>query len=131
MFPNSSGAPARRAAAAPSASEWIVSERPTGRHLARIEHELAAHTGPVAVRDVADDLARRRGVTDQLGELADVPRLVLQLAFFEDLTHVQIAARLELPLGTVKSHIRRSLMRLRSSFGEDARLIDVELAESA
>lgn len=98
---------------------------------ARIERELEAHTGPADVGDVADDLARRRWVTAQLGELADMPRRVLQLAFFEDLTHAQISARLDLPLGTVKSHIRRSLIRLRSSLGEDSRLIDVDLAESA
>ena len=98
---------------------------------ARIERELAAHAGPAGVRDVGDDLARRRSITAQFGELADVPRLVLQLAFYEDLTHAQIAARLEMPLGTFKSHIRRSLIRLRSSLGEDAWSMDVDLAESA
>ena len=109
----------------------IMDARAAWTRRARIERELEAHAGPTAVRDVADDLARRRWVTAHLGELADVPRLVLQLAFYEDLTHAQIAARLELPLGTVKSHIRRSLVRLRSSFGDDSRLIDADLAESA
>jgi len=50
--------------------------------------------------------------------LKDLPgdqRLVLEKAFFEDKTHSDIAAELDLPLGTVKSRIRLALGRLRVS----------------
>jgi RNA polymerase sigma factor (sigma-70 family) len=42
------------------------------------------------------------------------PREVLTMAYFRDLSHGELAAQLSLPLGTVKTWIRRSLQQLRS-----------------
>jgi RNA polymerase sigma-70 factor (ECF subfamily) len=54
--------------------------------------------------------AEVRGALDALPLLQ---RIVIDLAFFEGLTHVEIAKRLELPLGTVKTRIRQGLLSLR------------------
>ncbi|SDE00950.1 RNA polymerase sigma-70 factor, ECF subfamily [Kordiimonas lacus] len=43
---------------------------------------------------------------------------VIHLSFFEELSHSQIAERLELPLGTVKSRIRLAFGAMRSELGE-------------
>ena len=62
----------------------------------------------------ADDLALRMLLTDALQQLPERARQMVELAFFEDLTHTEIAERTDQPLGTVKSDIRRGLERLRS-----------------
>lgn len=48
--------------------------------------------------------------------LPPAERSALELAFFEGLTHTEIAAKLQQPLGTVKSRIRTALGRLEEVF---------------
>lgn len=61
-----------------------------------------------------DVLADRLLVQHAIEALPEHVRRVVELAFWSDLTQTEIADRLGLPLGTVKSHMRRALQRLRA-----------------
>lgn len=65
----------------------------------------------------------RREVREQLdgllGKLSREQREAIELAFFGGLTHGEIAARLDQPLGTVKTRIRDGMARLRSVVTEE------------
>jgi RNA polymerase sigma-70 factor (ECF subfamily) len=104
-------------------STWLVSiakRRIADTHESRakvraIQAELQRTTRPEDLVREPPDLAETLLVAAELQELEPDAQAVMRLAFFDDLTHQQIAHRLGMPLGTVKSHIRRSLTRMRNS----------------
>jgi RNA polymerase sigma factor (sigma-70 family) len=66
--------------------------------------------------DLKEDAARARLF---MGSLRGEERRVLELALLEGLTQSQIAEAASMPLGTVKTHARRGLMRLREMLEAD------------
>ncbi|MFE7837174.1 sigma-70 family RNA polymerase sigma factor [Streptomyces sp. NPDC057474] len=83
-----------------------------GTALALADHPGRAH--PEAALD-------RILIRAELARLPAPQRQVLHLAFYEDLTQTRIAELTGLPLGTVKSHTRRALRRLRSRLDDEFR----------
>jgi RNA polymerase sigma-70 factor, ECF subfamily len=59
--------------------------------------------------------ARLGQVREALDALPHVQQQVLELAHFSNLTHLEIAERLRLPLGTVKGRLRLGLEKLRNN----------------
>ncbi len=84
-----------------------------------IEFDQLGAGQPSTVEPGIGRTADRMVLVQALQQLPERARAVVELSFFQQLTHVEIAEQTGLPLGTVKSDLRRSLIRLRHEL-EDA-----------
>jgi RNA polymerase sigma-70 factor (ECF subfamily) len=115
---------------------WVLTlARSRGLDHLRRGDEATSHPEPeTLVPDGADALAnpahlmataeRDRHLLGALDQLEPLPRQLLSLAFYRGLTHDEIAQQTRIPLGSVKSHIRRALSHLRSLLVRDTRRSD-------
>ena len=74
-----------------------------------VEHDSTAEAATASLE------AHR--VRQALGDLTEVQRQALELAYFGGYTHTEVATMLELPVGTAKTRIRDGLIRLRDTMG--------------
>jgi RNA polymerase sigma factor (sigma-70 family) len=81
-----------------------------------IEDGAEPHDNPATLLSSAQ---RDQCLNAALEQLNPLQRQLLALAFYRGLTHDEIAQQTQLPLGTVKSHIRRGLSSLRETLAEN------------
>jgi len=75
------------------------------------------------VSDAASDAIKseRLGVVNSaLADLPEDQKRPLMLAYFDGLTQSEIATKLNVPLGTVKTRMRSGMMKLREAFGKSS-----------
>jgi RNA polymerase sigma-70 factor (ECF subfamily) len=81
----------------------------------RATKDPGSHPDPVGEGII--DTEERNRVRRAMASLTDLQREALELAFFQDLSHTQVAEALGAPLGTVKTRIRDGLKRLSVEMG--------------
>jgi RNA polymerase sigma-70 factor (ECF subfamily) len=119
---------ARYESAKGSAQAWVVTiahrravDRMRSEH-SRVRREtrsrsllpLVEFDEVVEAVEAEGERVRLRGC---LGGLSRIQRESIHLAFFDGLTHAQISAKLQVPLGTAKARLREGLGKLKSCMG--------------
>jgi len=84
------------------------------RRRARVPEPMADPPVVSAPRPEADEVADRMLLVGALDQLPERQRRVVRASFIEGWTNAEVAERLDLPLGTVKSDIRRGLLTMRA-----------------
>lgn len=83
------------------------------KNLERWQQGLAFNTGANNPFEQASSVERSLQIQNALSQLPENQRQVLEMLYYEDLTQAEIAQRLNIPLGTVKTRSRLGLLRLR------------------
>ncbi|GAB5495466.1 MAG: sigma-70 family RNA polymerase sigma factor [Phycisphaerales bacterium] len=89
-----------------------IGRRPSGSELNDTIHSPLAEGEAEGAVDLSE---RAQAAREALSELSEDQQRVLQLALFHGQTHEKIASATGLPLGTVKTHARRGLMKVREA----------------
>lgn len=108
----------RRAQTQPKLQSAHVEGGPDEDELNVIDQVPDERDGPLALLEQASDA---RALAHCMQSLSATQRQSVALAFFDGLTHAEVAEQMQQPLGTVKSWVRRALMVLKSCLEASAR----------
>lgn len=96
-------------------------------HIDRVRHERSwmqvqaaveqAAAGDTSERSSAEQFADQARLRQRINELPAVQARLVRMSYFEAKSHGEIAQALGMPLGTVKSHLRRAFLQLQSRIG--------------
>ena len=80
------------------------------------DSDPTAHAEVMALREAGGTVGNHR-LADCMSRLDSGDAKLIRTAFFEGSTYTELAVRAETPLGTIKSRIRRALIKLRECLG--------------
>jgi RNA polymerase sigma-70 factor (ECF subfamily) len=93
--------------------------RPQMNPLFQVEHDSTDLPAEYGLEEEVDLTLLSQRVHQAVAALPVDQRTALALAFFHGLTHREIAGRLDIPLGTVKTRIRLAMQKLRLTLHEE------------
>lgn len=112
-----------------AASTWLF-RIARNLHIDRFRREPSNAIGNPRDADLDIELEPDGGRTEDYAEsvqlkrridaLSSVQARLIRMSYFEAKTHQEISAELDMPLGTVKSHLRRAFLRLQGELGDTA-----------
>ena len=112
-----------------AASTWLF-RIARNLHIDRFRREPTNAIGNPRDADIDIELEPDGGRTEDYAEsvqlkrridaLSSVQARLIRMSYFEAKTHQEISAELDMPLGTVKSHLRRAFLRLQGELGDTA-----------
>ena len=97
----------------------VLARESVNRWRGRRWREVTTEVVPEAMDHLSADSVDRIALLEDLRRLSPRQRAVLVLRYFDDLTEVDTAEALGISVGTVKSHAREALTRMRSQQADE------------
>jgi RNA polymerase sigma-70 factor, ECF subfamily len=88
------------------------------RSLQKLQWSVPEVSATATPLEKASLVEQQEAVQHALAQLSQQQRQILEMNFYQGLSHSQIAQQLDIPLGTVKTKARKGLMELRQQLGD-------------